>query len=83
MVTPSQGLPPGFKAPPGMEDDVAEARKALHLDPVYPGAKPKVVVKGYEIVPPTDFDAEVSSTGGDFTFDVKSPSSSNSMKAKK
>jgi hypothetical protein len=82
LVSPGLGLPPGFKAPPGMEDDPAEARKALGLDSVHPGIKPRYV-KGYEVIPPADFDAVVTDQGGSFDFDVKNPSSAKKTLAKK
>jgi hypothetical protein len=84
LVSPGLGLPPGFKAPPGMEDDPAEARKALGLDSVHPRFKPRAAgVKGFEVIPPTDFDAEVSDGGGSYAFDVKSPSPAKKALARK
>lgn len=74
LVAPGRELPPGFKAPQGMENDPVEARKALGLDSVHPGFKPrKAGVKGFEVVPPADFDAEVTDQGAELTFDLKSP----------
>jgi hypothetical protein len=85
LVAASRDLPPTFKAPPGMENDPTEARKALGLDSVHPSVKPRSAgVKGYEAIPPADFDVDVPDAGATaLTFDVKSPSPGKKALAKK